>query len=66
MGRAWLILMLMLAFGASGIPPHRIAGESVFRRLRGPGGATTLRQYYQQINALSADPVLNGSASLFA
>jgi len=67
MGRAWLILVfgLMLGIGDRGDQRSQIS-DAEFKRLRGPGDATTLRQYYRQINSLSADPVLNGSLSLFA
>ena len=59
-----VVIALIFVLGYSLITEHRVSAME-FKRLRGPGDATTLRQYYRQINALSADPELNDSMSLF-
>ena len=63
MGSVSFVLALMIVMANGELDGRHFSGIE-FRRMPGPGSATTLRQYYQQINALSADPVLNGSVTL--
>ena len=65
MGSVSFVLALMIVIGNGELDGRRFSGIE-FRRMPGAGSATTLRQYYRQINALSADPVLNGSVTLVA
>lgn len=60
-----IIYGLMFAIGFQHSPTH-YASAAEFQRSRGPGNASSLRQFYKEMTALSADPALNGTLRLIS
>jgi hypothetical protein len=66
MPQVWMIVCgLMFAIGFAQ-PQCGYASAVEFKRSRGPGNAATLRQFYREMTALSADPALNGTLTLIS
>jgi hypothetical protein len=59
----WVLFGLMIITGRGGFHPGAFS-KIEFERSRGPANATTLRQFYREMTALSADPSLNGNLML--
>ena len=62
----WVSMVVCLLMFAVGLDHSqcRYAAAAEFQRSRGPGNASTLRQFYRDLTALSADPALNGTLKL--
>jgi hypothetical protein len=62
-----LLLLWAVIFGTiAWLNASDSAGSDQLTTGRGPANATTLRDYYREINALSGDPALNGTAKALA
>ncbi|HJT79973.1 MAG TPA: hypothetical protein VJ719_02155 [Chthoniobacterales bacterium] len=63
-----LILICAVIFSVHFAPPPEISVSSMveFKRCREPAKATSVRQYYRAINAISADPAINGTLALLS
>jgi hypothetical protein len=67
MGRGFILFLGFVCWIHCAAPSEITVASTVeFKRSRGPANANTLRQFYKAINALSADPAINGSFVLIS
>ena len=66
MPRVWMIVFGLLFTIGFDRPRCGYAAAAEFQRPRGPGNASTLRQFYREITALTGDPALNGTLKLIS
>ena len=59
-----LLFVFVAAFSVCSVSSHQILVYEVEYGRSVPANATTLRQYYKAINALSAAPAINGTLAL--